>query len=338
MRTIYKLLLVVLIGGGTLSSCNDEWTDEQFKQLISFKTQPGGWGVTDVHVRYANSAKYTYNLPVLVSGSTDNTDDRLVSFSLRDDTLDILNFEKFGNRPELYFRELPQKYYSFPKELTIPAGQSHALLPIEFSLDGLDDSQKWALPLKVCEDANGTYAVNPRKYYRTAVLRPILFNEFSGRFSGSSLLGTMAGESDIKFSSTEIKLNVVTDSIVFFYAGQRTEDYEDRINYKVFLQFTGDKVDSKKDLYKMKIWAENEKLSSFFILPLLIKCHRRWTHTKIYLKHTYIVISDIDFDFVDYTSVPNYEIEYNMKGGLSVSRDLDTRKPDEDQGSDSKWW
>ena len=32
------------------------------------------------------------------------------------------------------------------------------------------------------------------------------------------------------------------------------------------------------------------------------------------------------------------EIEYNMKGGLSVSRDVDTRKPDEDQGSDSKWW
>lgn len=88
----------------------------------------------------------------------------------------------------------------------------------------------------------------------------------------------------------------------------------------------------------MKIWAENEKLKFNSNSTPTYKVSSEMDATKTYLKHTYIVISDIDFDFVDYTSVPNYEIKYNMKGGLSVSRDLDTRKPDEDQGSDSKWW
>lgn len=255
MKTICKLLVVALLGTG-FASCNDEWTDEQYKQQISLKSNPGNLGTTDVHVRYTKDAKYTYNLPVIVSGSTDNSSDRLVSFSLRTDTLDILNFQKFGNRPELYFQQLPERYYSFPENVNIPAGQNQTLLPIEFKLNDIDDSKKWALPIKVNEDPTGDYEVNNRKHYSTAILRPILFNEFSGRYSGTQLLGVMEGEDNIKFNSTEMRAYVVTDSIVFFYAGQRTEDYEDRNLYKVFFQFTGEKVDEKKEDYKIRIWVE----------------------------------------------------------------------------------
>ncbi len=337
MKTIYKLLVVALLGTG-FTSCNDEWTDEQYKQQISIKSDPGSLGVTDVHIRYTKNAKYTYNLPVIVSGSTDNSSDKLVSFSLRTDTLDILNFQKFGNRPKLYFQQLPKRYYSFPDNINIPMGVNQALLPIEFTLDDIDDAKKWALPIKVDEAPNGGYEVNNRKHYRTAILRPILFNEFSGKYSGTQLLGVMEGESNVKFNSTEMRAYVVTDSIVFFYAGQRTEDYEDRDLYKVFFQFTSEKVDEKKEEYKMKIWVENDKLKFQSKSTPTYKVSSEMDATKTYLKHVYITISNIEFDFVDYTSVPSSELKYNMKGSLSVSRDLDTRIPDEDQTTDSKWW
>ena len=48
MKTICKLLVVALLGTG-FASCNDEWTDEQYKQQISLKSNPGNLGTTDVH-------------------------------------------------------------------------------------------------------------------------------------------------------------------------------------------------------------------------------------------------------------------------------------------------
>ena len=111
------------------TSCNNEWEDEQFKQLASFKAEINNEGVTSTYVRYKPGGVVTYQLPVLLSGSTMNTQARTIHVALDKDTLDVLNQERFGERRrELFYHLLDQQYYSIPETVEMPAGESEALL------------------------------------------------------------------------------------------------------------------------------------------------------------------------------------------------------------------
>ena len=141
------------------TSCNNEWEDEQFKQLASFKAEINNEGVTSTYVRYKPGGVVTYQLPVLLSGSTMNTQARTIHVALDKDTLDVLNQERFGERRrELFYHLLDQQYYSIPETVEMPAGESEALLPIDFTLGGqnnakpLDMSDKYILPLTIQDD------------------------------------------------------------------------------------------------------------------------------------------------------------------------------------------
>ena len=77
MKNIYiylSLLAVIVLG----TACNNEWEDEQYEQYVSFKAPiaSGGDGVTTIYVRYKDNGKVTYQLPVIISGSTVNGQDR----------------------------------------------------------------------------------------------------------------------------------------------------------------------------------------------------------------------------------------------------------------------
>ena len=76
------------------TSCNNEWEDEQFKQLASFKAEINNEGVTSTYVRYKPGGVVTYQLPVLLSGSTMNTQARTIHVALDKDTLDVLKDRK----------------------------------------------------------------------------------------------------------------------------------------------------------------------------------------------------------------------------------------------------
>ena len=130
MKKILYILFVLLTVSFT--ACNDEWTKEQYKQMVSIKSSPSSQGVTWRNVRYTKDGKVTYNVPIIISGSTENKMNRDIHFAIDPDTLAILNKEKFGDREELYFKLLPEQYYSFPETLTIPAGQRTSLLPVEY--------------------------------------------------------------------------------------------------------------------------------------------------------------------------------------------------------------
>ena len=51
MKTIYNcwIVLSVLL---LATSCNDEWTEEQYKQYISFAAPINDQGVMNIYVRY----------------------------------------------------------------------------------------------------------------------------------------------------------------------------------------------------------------------------------------------------------------------------------------------
>ena len=68
MKKIYLFLIVM--AAICCTSCNNEWEDEQFSQMASFKAVPNSSGVTSAYVRYNLGGVVRYSLPVLISGST----------------------------------------------------------------------------------------------------------------------------------------------------------------------------------------------------------------------------------------------------------------------------
>ena len=96
--------------------------------MVSFKAPVNAQGVTPIYIRYKPEGKVTYQLPLIVSGSTMNSKDLNVHVGLDLDTLDVLNVEHFGSRKELFFKPLENKYYEFPETVQIPAGECTSLL------------------------------------------------------------------------------------------------------------------------------------------------------------------------------------------------------------------
>ena len=179
-----NILLYLLPIAGLCSSCNDEWENEQFTHYISFKAPINSDGVSRINVRYrSGNEKTTFQLPIIVSGSTTNERNITVHVGLDTDTLKVLNQERFNNRTDLYYQVLPKKFYSHSETVQINAGQDVALMPIDFSMEGIDLSDKWVLPLTIEESPDGNYTPNYRKHYRKALLRVMPFNDYSGNYS-----------------------------------------------------------------------------------------------------------------------------------------------------------
>ena len=205
MNNICKLL-IGMMAAVCCTSCNNEWEDEQFKQLASFKAEINNEGVTSTYVRYKPGGVVTYQLPILLSGSTMNTQTRTIHVALDKDTLDVLNQERFGERrSELYYQMLDQQYYTMPETVDIPAGEYVATLPINFTLGGennansLDMSDKYILPLTIVDDPSYDYQSNDRLHYRKALLNVIPFNDYSGTYDGSQFKITLEGQKSLKW-------------------------------------------------------------------------------------------------------------------------------------------
>ena len=149
MKNIYYLFLGLMTILG-VAACNNEWEDEQYLLQASFKANVTDQGVTTTYVGFNSGGVVKYNLPILMSGSTVNTQNRTIHIGLDPDTLAVLNEEQYGHREELYFRQLPSQYYNMPETVEMLAGESLAVLPVEFTLDeSLDQSDKWVLPLQI---------------------------------------------------------------------------------------------------------------------------------------------------------------------------------------------
>ena len=171
MKNIYYLFLglVVVI---CCTACNKEWEDEQYLQMASFKANVNAQGVTTAYVRFKPGGVVKYSVPVIMSGSTMNEKARTIHVGLDPDTLARLNKEQYGHRQELYFQQLPDKYYSMPETVEMPVGECVTIFPVEFKLDEtLDQADKWVLPLQILDDSSYDYQANPRIFYRRAILR-----------------------------------------------------------------------------------------------------------------------------------------------------------------------
>ncbi|MBR2249245.1 MAG: DUF4973 domain-containing protein [Prevotella sp.] len=321
------------------TSCNDEWEDEQYTQYISFKAPLGSLGVTDVYVPYSRHADdgsllygqeglSSYQLPVIVSGSKQNDHNITVHIGLDPDTLQTLNYARFSGRNDLYYVDM-KDYASFPETVNINAGEDIGLLDIRFNFADIDMSEKWILPLQVLDNTSYGYTSHPIKNYAKAMLRVFPYNDFSGNYSATTLLMARAESPSDAIGGEESRAYVVDENTVFFYAGIRIdEERTDRKNYKVYAHFEPEGDGSRGTV---ELYTDNPAMKFATTSEATYMVYDRYDEVRPYLLHHYIIISDIGYNFTDYTSAVNHEFNYIVSGTMTLERQINTQIPNEDQ-------
>jgi hypothetical protein len=324
VKKIYALLLLPAMLA-LCGSCNEDWVSEQYEQYISFKAPLGDNGVSQISVRYKSNGYVTYQLPVIVSGSTTNERNITVHVAVDSDTLRILNSERFQSRTDFYYQELNGNYFKMPETVEIKAGENIALMDIDFSLDGLDLTDKWVLPLTVVDNSSYDYQSHPRKHYNKALLYITPFNDYSGIYGGTALKTYFKGyEDDAAIVKSEIPVYVVDENAVFFYAGTVDENRIDRHNYKIYATFDN-------ETKNVTLHADDPNIKFRMVSNPVFSVKETMDATRPYLLHRYVTISGIEYEYTDYTIVPGQEIDYIVKGVISMERKINTQIPDEDQ-------
>ena len=326
MKNLYNcwiLVLVVLLS----TACNDEWTEEQYEQFVSFKAPINAQGVTNIHVRYKKDGKVTYKLPIIVSGSTMNSENRDVHIAIDPDTLNTLNKERFTTRTELFYKQLEAKFYNFSEMVSIPANSYVNTMDIDFTLEGIDMVDKWVLPLTIMDNSSYSYKSHPRKNYSKALLRIIPFNDYSGAYS-TTTMEVYFRKADGSIDKNPMVANtrtayVVDDNTIFFYAGLMNEELEERRTYKIYVRFN----EEEKTL---SMWPEDNRINFKLFGTPAYNISEIMDATRPYLKHRYVTFS-IEYNYDDITSAPGTTIPYKVKGTLTLERNLNTQIPDEDQ-------
>lgn len=349
MKRISILLASVFGLMALTTSCNDEWTEEQYEHYISFKAPlDDKGGVTSVYVpftRHNENGEALYGrglssrlLPMIVSGTTKNDRDFTVKVAHDTDTLGILNYEWFQGRTDLYYKDMSD-YATYPSTVQFKSGEDVSLLDIRFDFNNLDMTEKWVLPIMVVDDGTSPFESHPRKHYGKALLRVFPYNDYSGDYSAATLL--------VKSSPTEedlatqdgsgqetARLYVVSEDEVFFYAGTIDEDRTDRHNYKIYAKFikkvnTDGSIDENSGTVELR--AENDEIQFKVNKQATYKIYDKMDDIKPYLNHHYVIISDIDYTFRDYTLMKDMDMWYNATGTLTLERQINTQIPLEDQ-------
>lgn len=342
-----KYLITAALGVLSMTfatSCNDEWTEEQYFHFISFKaplnTSGTSVGVTTVYVPFTRVDSETneplygetglshYELPVLVSGTT-ATDYDIVAKVAHSDTLDVLNPQRFGNRTELYYKDMSE-FATYPETVNIPKGEDIAILPVKLNLNGIDLSYRYVLPITVVDNPAGNCQRHPRKNFATAMLRILPFNDYSGIYQASNVkfyyVTNGVTDADPGALST-VQTYVVDEDEVFFYAGTFNESSQLRRNFKIFAKF----IPTSKTTGSVEFRAENEKMNFVQNKVAHYTIIEQADEVQNYIMRRTLIISDIDYNFDDYLTASGTTITYNVNGNMTMERKLNTQMPIEDQ-------
>lgn len=342
----YKNLAIMAcfaLAGSVFTSCNSDWTEEQYHQFVSFKapldTEGSSVGVTTVYVPYTrvnDSGEPLYGshgishymLPLIVSGSTDNAQD-ITAHVAHSDTLEILNLERFSiNRPEIWYKDMSE-YASYPSTLFIPKGHNTELLPITLDFRNIDLSDRYVLPLTVVDAPQDNCIRNPRKNYATAMLRILPYNDFSGVFQATNVKFNIASATDEPGALTTVQTYVVDESTVFFYAGTFDESSQLRKNFKVFAHFIPNQDGGNTGT--VEFYAENPEMNFVSNQNGTYVIVEQEDEVQSYITRRTLIVSDIDYTFDDYLTARGSTITYNISGNMTMERKLNTQMPEEDQ-------
>lgn len=333
MKKLYILGLFALASGCFFGSCNDEWEDELYSQMLSFKApvESAREGVCDIYMRYKENGEASYDLPIIVSGSRDNDRDYDVKIAVDPDTLDILNVENFNEREDLYYLLLPEQYYTIPETVHIPAGVNTQTFPIEFNFTGIDLNREYVLPLTILPDAS--YAQNLRKGYYKALLRINLFNDYSGSYASGGMMTFLDGSTSDGASVTTRVAKVVSENEVFFYAGTVWDEDLERANYQYIVEFGEGTVD-EDGIVTGPLTLRSFDSANKMQLEMSGTCSYRYEvqphATKPYLER-HMTTLYLDYKYTDFTTDEENPMRYHVTGNMSMDRQINILIPDEDQ-------
>ena len=128
-------------------------------------------------------------------------------------------------------------------------------------------------------------------------------------------------------TKSSIRGYVIDEQTIFTYAGIVDEDYTDRRKYKIKFAFNGETNGS------VTISCDNAEEIGFELNKDVTPSFRissSMDDAKPYLEHRYVIINNVDYYF-NYIPVEGTIIRYHVKGTLTLSRDINTQIPDEDQ-------
>jgi len=329
MRNFYKCIVALALMS-SLGACNDEWTDELYTKMVSFKAPVGNEGVTEVYLRYKKDGEVEYNLPVIVSGSQENDKDLNVQIGIDGDTLNIFNQQKFQYRTDLYYKQLPSQFYDLASTSSLISKGTHTSnYKIKFKFSNLDLVERWVLPLTIKDDPS--YVANYRKGWRKALLYVKPFNDYSGSYSSTSMNIYFDNENSAPMVMSTKTAWVVDENTVFFYAGMVEERSEERGDYKITMQF-GTPVDNgdgtKTGTLTLK--ADNPAINFEVLNQPTYQIKKVPDAVLPYLVSEYCTVN-IRYKYDDITSIPNLPIRYRAEGAMTMERKKNTLTPDEDQ-------
>lgn len=331
MKKLY--ILGMLFGVCSLfSSCNDEWKDELYTQMVSFKAPLGDNSLSEIYIRYQPDGTGLYELPVIVSGSTDNERNIDVKISVDEDTLRILNQEKFPvGRQDLWYLPLAEQHYSFDSNIChIPAGTNVQLYPIHFNLEGLELDDKYVLPLTI--DPDPSYIQNTRKGRYKALLGINLFNDYSGTYNTTLMNIYIEGTSTDPAKVDTRVARVVDDNTIFFYAGSVWVEDENRSRYKVFVEF-GEGTEDEDGIVHGNVNVYGDGDPEVHIEPMG-ECtyeKRIIQHETIKYMERHITTLSLSYKYTDVTSNKDYPVTYEVRGTMTMERQFNPLIPDQDQ-------
>lgn len=307
-----------------VSSCNGDYTDEQYEQYVSFKAP--ATTVTQIRVKYRKGEPSLYQLPLIVSGSTVNNNDLDVHVGIDNDTLAIFNYEHYFEREDLYYKQLTEDFYSVPSyDVHIPAGDNLALMDIYFNFDGLDLSENWVLPLIVKDDPSFNYKAHPRKNFNNALLWVTPFNDFSGTY-GTTNLSVFPEDSSMPLVVSNREAYVVDEKTIFFYAGAIKERRPDRRFFKIYATFTP----LTEDTGIVDLRADNPDINFQVLGQASYKISEMMDATRPALMRRTVTIENLNYTFVDPWETHGYTAKYKVTGTMTMQRNINTLIPDEE--------
>lgn len=323
---LYIAILGVLF---FFSACNDEWKDELYVHMVSLKAPVGDEGVADIYLRYHPDGEVIYDLPVLRSGSTLADNAVEVRIGVDNDTLSILNNDKYQFRTDLYYNQLPEKHYELLSSTCLmPAGSNKELFQVKFKFAGLDLSHKWVLPLTIEEDPS--YVTNYRKGWRKALLHVLPFNDYSGKYSATNMNIYFADSNNDPLVVDERVAHVVDENTVFFYAGTKEDNAYDRTDYKINVKFV--KTEENEDGSEkgiLEVTPVSQAINFRVVGNPTYEITEEMDPNLPYLKFRRCVIR-MNYIYDDITSASE-PISYRAEGSMVMERKINTLIPDEDQ-------
>jgi len=328
-----RIYIMIATLGLVFSACNNEWKDELYIQMVSFKARLNSEGVSPVYLRYNKNGEVIYNLPVIVSGSQPSHQDINVKIGVDNDTLGIYNREKFQHRTDLYFKQLPGQFFELTSPTCfIPKGSSTVNYPVKFKFDNLDLVERYVLPLTIVDDPS--YISNYRKGWRKALLNVIPFNDYSGNYSATSMNVYLDGQTTNPLVSSTRTAWVVDEKSVFFYAGVTEERSEARGEYKIVMEFlepvtepNGDKVGA------LNVYATNDAIHFEMLGQPTYRITQTVDPTKKYLVKQYCTVN-LRYKYDDITTMPGTPVRFRAEGSMTMERQRNILIPDEDQAID----